>query len=166
LVFDSPGAYTGSGSFTTFITDPFIDNVSIPVPDSVPDVVNAGFYEGATAPYSPAAGSIIGYLQLTVGPQTLTPPVGHYYELGTNYQVTLIDPLNIPDGKYVYCTVYAGSQLVGSGSNAKIENGQDTGPGFVCNTANHGNSITGAPGFKIAAFQAGLVYTIVYSVGQ
>jgi hypothetical protein len=166
LVFDSPGPYTGSGSFTTFITDPFIINVSIPVPPSVPDVVSASFYAGGSAPYAPASGSIIGYLQMTVGPQTLTPPAGHYYELGTNYQVTLIDPLNIPDGKYVYCTVYAGSQLVGSGSNAKIENGQDTQPGFVCDTANHGNSVTGAPGFKIAAFQPGLVYTIVYSVGQ
>jgi hypothetical protein len=64
------------------------------------------------------------------------------------------------------CTVYAGSQLIGSGSNAKIENGQDTQPGFVCNTANHGNSVTGAPGFQIPAFQAGLVNTIVYSVGR
>ena len=163
LVFSN--STSGSGTFTTFITDPFIDNASIPTPPSVPDVVSAGFYEGGTAPYAPAAGSIIGYLQLAVTPQPLIPPAGHYYELGTNYQVTLIDPLNIPDGAYVYCTLYAGSQLIGSGSNAKIENGQDTGPGFTCNTANHGNSVTGAPGFKIASFTPGVIYTIVYSIG-
>ena len=166
LVFSTPGtAYTGSGSFTTYITDPFIVNSSIPTPPSVPDVVAARFYEGGTAPYAAASGTIIGYLQLSVSPQTITPPAGQYYYLGTNYQVTLGDQLGIPDGAYVYCTVYAGSQLVGSGSNAKIENGQDTQPGFVCNAANHGNSITAAPGFIIPQFTAGLVYTIVYSVG-
>jgi hypothetical protein len=127
------------------------------------EVISYSLSVGNASPQPPVAGNVISYIQFQVGPASIVMPQGESLQMISETDVSLGDPLHVPQGAYVECSVYAGSQLIGSGSNAQIAE-LETGPGSICNTANHGNSEGPAPGFKFPALQAGTVYTIVYSV--
>jgi hypothetical protein len=118
------------------------------------------------SPVPPAAGTVFAYIQFSVTPAAIAAAPGQVFVLGTEeYLAGIDDPLQISVGSYIECSVYAGSTLIGSGSNAVVDGGgsPSAAPGFLCNGANHGNSVSAGPGFTFTAIEPGSAYTIVYS---
>jgi len=133
--------------------------------------IASAWYRGSTSPVPPLTGSTFAYFEFSVAPNAIVPANAQgYFIISAQYQAEIVDPFNLPSGRFVDCALYAGSTLVGSGSNEYIQNsvnvidGITVGPGFLCNSAVHGNSMTSAPAFKVNSLQSGITYTIVLSL--
>ena len=146
----------------TFTGEIFSSSTTHAPSTSSQEVIAYRLAVGTGSPLPPAAGKSFAYIQFRVEPSAITLPAGGRFGIAAQTTVIGSDAFNIPPGTYIECTVYAGGQLVGSGSNAYVSEGLNT--GYLCNAANHGNSQNASSYFAVPSIQEGTTYTIVYSV--
>jgi hypothetical protein len=157
--------------FDVYTQDPVNDSNLVYPALAANEMISNKWYAGSTSPVPPLKGTTFSYFQFSVAPNAIVPANAQgYFLISAQYQVLITDPFDLPTGRFVDCALYAGSTLVGSGSNLYIQNsvnvldGTEVGPGFLCNTAVHGNSLSSAPAFRVNSLQSGITYTFVLSL--
>ena len=115
-------------------TDIFVASPTDTPVTSPQETIKASLFISSSPPVPAVAGTAFAYVQFQAEPSSITPAAGDTLEIAGANDITGLDPFGITAGTYIECSLYAGTQLIGSGSNIALNNG------YYCNSDNHGNS--------------------------